>query len=320
MVFHRGMAAHQRERPMRDLTPPTTPAVEDGRRAGVLPCLSAVTTIGGRALPGSRTPPGGAANVSGRFIAMEGTDGVGKTSLACLLADVSYETAAAHVAAGPTPTTPPNVGVGALVFVPRRQISATSTYAAGLMEHLSTMLWHSGDAPDLSDAFWVSLQAAWFTAHTETVLGPLLGAGFDVVVDGWLYKFFAKLLLQGFAEPDLAVLFERVRTPDAVLLLHADVSAVYDRRSDFRPAELGMHSGYGALDNLGRDTFIDYQTKTALNLQSFADRHGWRTARLDPDEPLPVTAERLAPIIAELRAAPTPVPAAGPTRNGKVPR
>jgi hypothetical protein len=45
------------------------------------------------------------------------------------------------------------VGAGTLVFVAHRQVSATLTHAATLMEHLSTMLWHSGDAPDLSDAF-----------------------------------------------------------------------------------------------------------------------------------------------------------------------
>lgn len=253
--------------------------------------------------------------MSGRFIALEGTDGVGKTSLARRLADVSYETAVARL-------TPCAVDVcgGVLVFVPRRQISATSTYAATLMEHLSTMLWHSGDAPDLSDAFWVSLQAAWFTAHTETVVGPLLEAGCDVLVDGWLYKFFAKLLLQGFTEPDLAVIFERVRMPDAVVLLQADVGAVYDRRRDFRPAELGMHADYGELDDLNRDTFVDYQTKTALNLQSFADRHSWNTAQLDPDEPLTTTAQRLAPIMAELRTPPESAPKASTTRNGEMPR
>lgn len=255
----------------------------------------------------------------GRFIALEGTDGVGKTSLARRLADISYESAVARLGQ-PMAARPAVVGTGSLAFVPRRQISATSTYAATLMGHLSTMLWHSGDAPDLSDAFWVSLQAAWFTSHTETVVGPLLDAGFDVVVDGWVYKFFAKLLLQGFTEPDLAVIFSRVRMPDAVLLLRADVGAVYDRRREFRPAELGMHAGYGGLEGLGRDTFIDYQTRTALNLQAFADRHGWRTAQLDPDEPVPATAWRLAPIIAELRRPSESAPMAGATNNSRGPR
>ncbi len=255
----------------------------------------------------------------GRFIALEGTDGVGKTSLARHLADLDYETAVTRLPQS-TVHQVPDVGAGALTFVSRRQVSATSSYAATLMGHLSTMLWHSGDAPDLSDAFWVSLQAAWFTAHSETVLGPLLDAGFDVVVDGWLYKFFAKLLIQGFTEPDLAVIFGRVRMPDAVVLLQADVGAVFDRRKDFRPAELGMHASNGELDDLGRDTFVDYQTKTALNLQKFADQYGWHAVQLDPDEPIPATAQRLAPVMAELRTPANSAPMAAAPRNGDVPQ
>jgi thymidylate kinase len=283
-----------------------------------LPRPTEFTTVDCPARAGSRSLPGRAANVAGRFIVLEGADGVGKTSLAGLLADLSYDAAITKLAQ-PNADDSPDAGAGALAFVSRRQVSATSTYAAKLMEHLSTMLWHSGDAPDLSDAFWVSLQAAWFTAHTETVLQPLLDAGFDVVVDGWLYKFFAKLLIQGFTEPDLAMIFDRVRMPDAVVLLHANAGAVFDRRRDFRPAELGMHASYGQMGDLGRDTFVDYQTKTALNLQKFADQYGWQTIQLDPEEPIPATAQRLAPIMAELRTPANSAPtAATATRNGEV--
>jgi hypothetical protein len=102
-----------------------------------------------------------------------------------------------------------------------------------------------------------------------------------------------------------------------VLLLLADVGAVYDRRSDFRPAELGMHAGYTDLD---RGTFVDYQTRTALNLLELADRHGWHTAQLDPHEPIPATADRLTPTIAHLRTPPGPATVKEPARNGKAPR
>jgi hypothetical protein len=44
------------------------------------------------------------------------------------------------------------------------------------MEHLAAMLWHFGDAPDLPDSFWAGLQAAWFTARSASVIGPLLEA------------------------------------------------------------------------------------------------------------------------------------------------
>jgi hypothetical protein len=57
----------------------------------------------------------------------------------------------------------------------------------------------------------VSLWAAWFTAYIDTIEEPLVTASSDVLVDGWLYNFFATLLRQGFTEPDLTVIFYRVR-------------------------------------------------------------------------------------------------------------
>lgn len=238
----------------------------------------------------------------GQFIALEGTDGIGKTSLAMELADLGYDDAVAKLAEheGEFPS---GADDGALTFVSRRQISKTSNDAALLMQQVSTLLWHSGDTPDLSDAFWVPLQAAWFTAHTEAVLEPLLRAGFDVVVDGWIYKFFAKLLIQGFSETDLAVIFSRVRMPDQVLLLNGDIETIFDRRTDFRPAELGLYGGYS---HLGRDTFVDYQTRTARNLQIFADRYGWTSIEVARDEELQATALRLAPVLNRLRSPACP--------------
>jgi hypothetical protein len=236
------------------------------------------------------------AHMRGRFIALEGPDGVGKSTLAERLGELDYSAAVARLRDGDS-----EAGDRGLVFVSRRQISATSDYAAGIMKQLSNVLWHSGDAPDLPDAFWVGVQVAWFTAHASTVVQPLLTSGYDVIIDGWTYKFFSKLLLQGYTDADLQTIFGRVRMPDEVLLLTADVGALYDRRKAcFRPAELGMHAGYA---DLGRGTFIDYQQQGLDNLRTYAARHDWRTVALDPGCSVDDSVTALFPVLTEVRAA-----------------
>jgi hypothetical protein len=87
--------------------------------------------------------------------------------------------------------------------------------------------------------------------------------------------------------------------PDAVVLLTADLGALYDRRqAQFRPAELGMHAGYPALS---RDTFVDYQQRGLQHLRAFAEQNGWPTVPLDPHGSVEDAVAVLAPLIESVR-------------------
>ncbi|PEH78916.1 hypothetical protein CRM89_25510 [Nocardia sp. FDAARGOS_372] len=220
---------------------------------------------------------------SGRFIALEGLDGAGKTTLA--------QSLAAHRYSGQLSGETASEG---LVFVSRRQLSETSSFAGRLMDHAATMLWGCGHSTDLSDRFWVNLQAAWFTAHSETVIAPLLERGWDVIVDGWIYKFWGKLLEQGYERAELATLFAGTRTPDSVVLLDIDIDALYRRRSEFSPTELGMHAGY---TDFGLDTFREYQGRGMRNLRSFAQNSRWLTLPVASDETVEVTSSRVSQLL-----------------------
>lgn len=221
--------------------------------------------------------------MSGRFYVLEGIDGAGKTTLARHMATASLD-------AG----TPSGAPLGQLLFVSRRTVPSGDGFAANLMRQNANMLWHSGDATDLSAEFWVTLQASWFTAMTDAVLNPLLQAGYDIVMDGWMYKFWSKLLNQGYTQNDLLTIFRGARVPDHVVLLDPDVRAVYDRGRDFRPTELGMHVGYRELN---RHSFIDYQARGLRNLHVLAARLGWSTLSISSEESVEATSARLRELL-----------------------
>ncbi|WP_326580824.1 hypothetical protein OIE69_42460 [Actinacidiphila glaucinigra] len=237
--------------------------------------------------------------MTGKFIALEGIDGAGKTTLAREISDLSYPDLFA-VEAVPEFRLPADPD-GRYLFISRRQESLTSEYSAKLMKQAATMLWYSGDSTDLPPSFWVTLQASWFTAHSETVLRPALEAGYNVIVDGWFYKFWSKLLAQGYRLEQLETIFDGVRIPDVVVLMETDVGSVFDRRSTFQPRELGMHAGYS---RLSRETFIEYQERGLANLREFGSRWNWRRFDLPPGEEVDVSAKRLRSV---LQADPTSV-------------
>ncbi|MFI9362040.1 dTMP kinase [Kitasatospora sp. NPDC053057] len=216
-------------------------------------------------------------SVGAPFFVLEGPDGAGKTTLA--------RAVAADLAAS------------GLVHLDRRQVSTDSAYAALLMEPLARMLWHSGDARDLSDNFWAHLQASWFTAHGEQVVAPALKRG-PVVVDGWFYKLASKLTGQGWGAEELAALFNRVRTPDHVVLLDVAPELLWERKATkLRPAELGMHGQY---DELGRASFLAYQQAGLDQLRARARTEGWHVLAVDADETVQETGGRLTRLITDL--------------------
>jgi dTDP-4-amino-4,6-dideoxygalactose transaminase/thymidylate kinase len=210
------------------------------------------------------------------FIAVEGPDGAGKTTVTSAVASQLGQRGLAHVA--------------------RRQIATGSPFAANLMEHIAQMLWHSGDETDLPDGFWAHLQAAWFTAHGEQVLGPALAAG-PVILDGWYYKLQSALLGQGWSRQETVRLFDRVRRPDHVVLLRVTPQLLWERRQGrLRPTEMGMHATKPDTD-LGRDSFLAYQQASLDRLTEMAAELGWSVVDVPADEEAGDTVRRVGDIV-----------------------
>jgi thymidylate kinase len=205
------------------------------------------------------------------LIAVEGIDGSGKTSAAraaaALLADFGVE------------------------FVSRRTIASSSPFVRRIMGLLSDILWNSGDSRELPAEFWISAQAAWFSALSEHGVRPKLDLGRTVLVDGWVYKFFARLELQGHDFARLARAFAGALRPDQVILLDVDVGTVIARGRQMRPTELGLHAG---LDPCRETSFAAYQAKVLRNLQRYGSAFDWATLEVGAAEAEADTGARLA--------------------------
>lgn len=183
------------------------------------------------------------------LIVLEGTDGAGKTTLAEAIAR--------------------RAGESKLLFVSRRCVPDDPPLVHRAMERLSEILWGIGDGLELDAEFWLNVQAAWFVA-LSTHIRPMLVAGRSVVVDGWTYKFFAKLEIQGYSRAALDARFTSALVPDRVILISRPINVLDERTR--RPTEQGLHAGY---TSLGTESFRDYQTKIYERLKYYAAQSRW---------------------------------------------
>ncbi len=188
----------------------------------------------------------------GKLIVLDGGDGVGKTTLA------------ERVAGSPN--------LGNMRHVSRRHVPDHPKFVNDAMSRINEVLWKIGDSRDFDAEFWISLQAAWFNGLSKIEILPLLRSGIDVLVDGWVYKFFAKLELQGYLRRELDARFEGVLIPDIVILVERDIRSILKTKSDLRPTEMGLHADYVEVSEA---SFFDYQQRISQVLKRYAEDPRW---------------------------------------------
>ena len=221
---------------------------------------------------------------TGSLIVFEGVDGVGKTTLAEKVANLL------------TPQ---------IRYVSRRQAAAISSDSGRLMESLAGVLWRSGVGVEMPLQFWVHLQAAWFAAHREKLIRPLCEEGCNVLVDGWIFKHMAGLLLQGYDMPTLRAIFEDRYPPDHVVLLRRSLELLQGLRDSPSSFELGLR----ARRMIASETSShEIRTQVGDHLDAFARQLGWTVFDIRSDESPHASAERLALVVQHLigREAPAP--------------
>jgi len=183
----------------------------------------------------------------GKFIVLEGVDGVGKTTLASQL-DMTEE----------------------FVHVKRKQISQIEPFVDSQMLKHNKLLWTEDGSKDhlLPTTYWITLQAAWYILLTNFVIEPLLKEGKNVVVDGWYFKLKARLYLQGEDMDYVESIFNPILKPDIVILLNVQLQKIWERKKDFRAYEFGKFKDSDTEER--KESFIEYQTNTYKNLENMA--------------------------------------------------
>jgi thymidylate kinase len=203
----------------------------------------------------------------GRFIAVEGIDAAGKSTVAAELVE--------HLT---------NAGADA-VLLSRRTAPALAGggYPEQHLRSLAALIWDyppTARTSVLGFNHWSQLLASWFHAVDEVVLGPLLAAGCHIVADSWCGKYIARFAVTvGLADAQRP--FVGLREADPVLWLDVSPQLCADRRETLRATERGEWQG---LDR-AVDGYLRYQTEIRGWYQALAETGRWqRIWQVDPKQ------------------------------------
>ena len=139
--------------------------------------------------------------------------------------------------------------------------------------------------------YWIHLQATWYSLHSSCVVRPRLLKGEMLISDGWYYKFAAKLKARGLSDAYIRTIFSHIAKPNLVVLLDGDIAGIWDRKKRFRHHEMGLHHNYA---RLGKESFVDYQSKIFRCLKLFATTTLWRVVKIDVSAPIDQNVDTVA--------------------------
>ncbi|MDR2044441.1 MAG: hypothetical protein LBQ15_08760 [Clostridium sp.] len=195
------------------------------------------------------------------FLAFEGIDGSGKTTLTKLVADRTDMTAVEKKA-----TSSENIFVNEQI---KKIYSANYPGYNGQYD------------PLLSFQYWTYLQCVWYSLVYDYSISKHLKNSCDVIVDGWYYKFCARKIQEETLSLDEAEkIFLHVHKPDQVILLDVSASVAAERKKEFTHFEAGGHIG----KEFTVANFIEYQEGTRAVLLDFARLHDWIVLSVQPGD------------------------------------
>lgn len=213
----------------------------------------------------------------GRFIALEGGDGAGKTAAAEAIAAASGSD---------------------LCVLSRKDCSTSTPLARSTLPRLRDLLFAGYEGRDFVDSFWWHLQISWHIGLYASDIRPRLEAGSDVLIDGWIWKLVAKLIVQGHDETLLLSDMRPVAQPDTIVFVRASVATRATRRHSWSMSERGLHAG---LDVDEPGAFARYQHAVEQQMTLLAERHMWTIVDMVPGDDRAAAAGRLKAVVDQAR-------------------
>ena len=178
-----------------------------------------------------------------KLIVLEGIDGSGKTTVAKQLKK--------------------RLGNEAC-FISKKSIDANTIFQKQFMTEINPILWgRKADEAihEIDEETWLYLHILWYHMLQEYVVVPKLKEYKYVVMDGWFYKFLARHYVNNKMEYDVAdYLTKRLLTPDHIFLLNASPELCYNRKTNIKTSECGIHEDKSSTE-VSFLRFCKYQDK-----------------------------------------------------------
>ncbi len=192
-------------------------------------------------------------------MALEGIDGVGKSTIAKRISEEYKD----------------------WFFVSRKSICQTNPLVQLEMETIASLMWKKDMGMhdhQICEKYYIFLHATWYTLLYKYVIEPELINGKNVIVDGWFYKFLAKITNGNSKEDLLESLFHYIGTPDQVILLDEKPINAYQKKKVISAYEFGTHQGY-TVNSV--NSFISFQGGIKTNLMELSKRYEWETINVE---------------------------------------